>query len=115
VPDPHVHAEREAMATMFEDAGLVMVRHTVVRHTLSFKSAEAFVRAMRESCTWRRVWEDLGDARMERVATRFYEAYDKEGGASAPLSFDPPATLAIAALPGAEIELNHRASVRVPR
>jgi SAM-dependent methyltransferase len=93
LPDPHVNAEREAMATMFEQAGLAMVRHTVVRHTLTFKSAEAFVRAMRESCTWRRVWEDLGDARLERVAARFYEW---SGGPDKPVSFDPPATLAIA-------------------
>lgn len=111
VPSPHVHAEREAMAAMFHDAGLSMVRHTVVRHTLSFKSAEAFVRAMRESCTWRRLWEQLGDARLERVATRFYE---RVGGPTTPLSFDPPATLAIAAIPGAEIDLEHRPSVRVP-
>jgi hypothetical protein len=88
-----------------------MVRHTVVRHTLSFKSAEAFVRAMREACTWRRIWEELGDARLERVAARFYE---RVGGPSMPVSFDPPATLAIAALPGAEVELEHRPSVRAP-
>jgi threonine dehydrogenase-like Zn-dependent dehydrogenase len=111
VPDPHVHAERDAMAAMFAEGGLAMVRHTVVRHTLSFRSAEAFVRAMREACTWRRIWEDLGDARLERVAARFYE---RVGGPGAPLSFEPPATLAIAALPGAEVELEHRPSVRAP-
>jgi ubiquinone/menaquinone biosynthesis C-methylase UbiE len=111
VPSPHVHAAREAMQSMFQGAGLSMVRHTVVRHTLSFKSAEAFVRAMREACTWRRIWEELGDARLERVAARFY---DRVGGPSAPVSFDPPATLAIAALPGAEVELEHRPSVRAP-
>ena len=106
-----VQASREAMAAMFEEAGLAMVRHTVVRHTLSFKSAEAFVRAMREACTWRRVWEELGEVRLERVAARFY---DWCGGPDKPLSFDPPATLAIAALPGAEVELAHRPSVRAP-
>jgi hypothetical protein len=111
VPDAHVYAERDAMANMFSEAGLAMVRHTVVRHTLSFRSAEAFVHAMREACTWRRVWEQLGDARLERVATAFYE---KVGGPAAPLSFDPPATLAIAALPGAEVTLDHRPSVRAP-
>ncbi|MDP9151165.1 MAG: methyltransferase domain-containing protein [Myxococcota bacterium] len=105
VPDPHVEATRDAMASMFEEAGLVMVRHTVVRHTLGFKTAEAFVRAMREACTWRRVSEELGDARLERVAARFYE---RHGGPDKPISFDPPATLAIAALPGAQIELEHR-------
>jgi ubiquinone/menaquinone biosynthesis C-methylase UbiE len=111
VPDPHVDAGREAMAAMFEKADLAMVRLTVVRHTLGFKSAEAFVRAMREACTWRRVWEELGDARLERVATRFYEWC---GGSDKPLSFDPPATLAIAARPGDEVELAARPSVRAP-
>ena len=96
---------------MFYGAGLAMVRHTVVRHTLSFASAEAFVRAMREACTWRRIWEELGDARLERVAARFYE---ETGGPGAPLSFDPPATLAIAAVPGAEVELENRPSIKVP-
>jgi ubiquinone/menaquinone biosynthesis C-methylase UbiE len=110
-PDPHVHAERDAMAAMFEAAGLAMVRHTLVRHTLSFGSAEAFVAAMRESCTWRRLWEEMGDARMQRVAARFYE---RVGGPGAPLSFDPPATIGIAALPGAEVELRDRPSVRAP-
>jgi ubiquinone/menaquinone biosynthesis C-methylase UbiE len=112
VPDAHVHAARDAMEAMFVQAGLAMVRHTVVRHTLSFRSAEAFVLAMREGCTWRRVWEDLGDARLERVAACFYE---KMGGPGTPLSFEPVATLAIAALPGSEVELEHRPSVRVPR
>jgi ubiquinone/menaquinone biosynthesis C-methylase UbiE len=112
VPTPHVHAARDSMAAMFAEAGLAMVRHTVVRHTLSFASAEAFVRAMREACTWRCIWEELGDARLERVAARFY---DEMGGPGAPLSFEPPATIAIAGPPGAEVELENRHSVRVPR
>jgi SAM-dependent methyltransferase len=111
VPPPHVQADRESMAAMFGEAGLSMVRHTIVRHTLSFTTAEAFVRAMREACTWRRICDELGDARVERVAARFYE---KVGGPGTPLSFEPPATLAIAGLPGAEIELENRPSVRVP-
>jgi threonine dehydrogenase-like Zn-dependent dehydrogenase len=111
LPDAHVHAARDAMAAMFEEAGLAMVRHTVVRHTLTFRSADAFVRAMREACTWRRLWEELGDARMQQVAALFFE---KVGGPTAPLSFDPPATIAIAALPGAQVELQHRPSVRAP-
>jgi SAM-dependent methyltransferase len=111
VPSPHVGATRDAMGLMFAEAGLAMVRHTVVRHTLSFVNAEAFVRAMLEACTWRRVCEDLGEARVERVAVAFYE---RVGGPGTPLSFDPPATLAIAALPGSEVELDHRPSVRAP-
>jgi len=111
VPRPRVLAERAAMASMFEEAGLALVRHTVVRHTLTFPSAERFVRAMREACTWRRRWEELGDARMEKVARAFYEW---TGGPDVPLSFQPPATLAIAGLPGAELELDGRPSVRAP-
>jgi len=111
VPDPYVHAARDAMAAMFEESGLAMVRHTLVRHTLAFKSAEAFVRAMREAYTWRRIWEEVGDARMQRVTARFCE---RVGGPSAPLSFEPTATIALAALPGAEVELQHRPSVRAP-
>lgn len=111
VPATRIPPDRDAMAEMFAAAGLTMVRHTVVRHTLSFKSAEAFVKALREACTWRRIWEEIGDARIERLAARFYEFTN---GPDAPLSFDPPATLAIAALPGAEVELEHRPSIRVP-
>ncbi len=111
VPSPYVHAEREAMAQMFEDAGLAMVRHTVVRHTLVFRSAEAFVKALCEGCTWRRVCDELGPERMDRVAAAFYGMV---GGPDEPISFQPPATLAIAAHPGAEVVLHHRPSVRAP-
>jgi SAM-dependent methyltransferase len=111
LPHPHIHASRDAMEKMFDDAGLAMVRHTVVRHTLSFPTAERFVRAMSEACTWRRVWEELGEERLERVAAKFYE---KVGGPDAPVSFQPPATLAIATHPDAEIELEVRPSVRAP-
>ncbi len=104
-----VLASRESMEKMFFEAELSMVRHTVVRHTLTFHSAEQFVVALRESCTWRRVWETLGDERFARVAAKFY---DKVGGPLAPLTFEPPATIAIAARPGDEVTLPHRPSVR---
>jgi ubiquinone/menaquinone biosynthesis C-methylase UbiE len=104
-----VRADRDAMRAMFEEAGLAMVRHTVVRHTMSFASAEAFFRAMREACTWRAVSEQLGDERLARVAARFY---DKVGGPAVPLSFAPSATMAIAALPGADVLLASRPSSR---
>ena len=104
-----VLASRESMEKMFFEAELSMVRHTVVRHTLTFHSAEQFVAAVRESCTWRRVWETLGDERFARVAAKFY---DKVGGPLAPLTFEPPATIAIAARPGDEVTLPHRPSVR---
>jgi ubiquinone/menaquinone biosynthesis C-methylase UbiE len=106
---PQIEAERDAMQAMFEVAGLAMVRHTVVRHVMTFRSAEAFVRAMGEACSWRRIFESLGEFRMERVAARFYEVV---GGPDVPLTFAPPATLAIAALPGAEVQLVNRPSVR---
>jgi ubiquinone/menaquinone biosynthesis C-methylase UbiE len=109
VPNANVLAERVAIAGMFEEAELQMVRCTLVRHTLSFKSAENFVRAMREACTWRKVWEELGDARIERVAARFYDAV---GGPDAPISFDAPATIAIATHPGAEVVLEQLPSLR---
>ena len=112
VPSPRVLAEREPMSLLFDEGGLTMVRHTVVRHTLVFKSAEHFVSAVKEACTWRRLWEELGEERFSRVAARFYE---KVGGPDVPLSFDSPATIALGALPGAEIELENRPSLRVPR
>lgn len=111
IASPHVHAARDAMALMFDEAGLGMVRHSVVRHVLNFRSAETFVTALSEGCTWRNVHEAIGDTRMERVASRFY---DLVGGPEEPLTFEPPATLAIAARPGAEVELLHRPSVRAP-
>jgi ubiquinone/menaquinone biosynthesis C-methylase UbiE len=104
-------AVRAAMEAMFAEADLSMVRHTIVRHVLGFPSAERFVRAMREGCTWRKTWEELGDVRMERVARAFYEW---AGGPDVPLSFAPPAALAIAGLPGAELELAGRPSVKAP-
>jgi ubiquinone/menaquinone biosynthesis C-methylase UbiE len=106
-----INAERDRMAQMWKDAGLVMLRHTVVRHTLNFERAELFVRAMSHACTWRRVFEELGQVRMDRVAARFYERF---GGPEAALSFRPAATIAIAALPGAEVTLDALPSMRVP-
>src|SRR5690606_25806838 len=39
----NVDASREAMTKMFEASGLSLVRHTVLRHTVTFATAEAFV------------------------------------------------------------------------
>jgi ubiquinone/menaquinone biosynthesis C-methylase UbiE len=108
---PRVNADRQAMRLMFEDAGLAMVRHTVVRHTMSFSTAEGFVAALRHASTWRSLWEAVGDVPMERVAAKFYDAV---GGPGAALGFAPAATIAIAVQPGAEVELAHRPSVRAP-
>jgi hypothetical protein len=106
-----IPSDRESMAKMFEAAGLSLVRHTVLRHTVSFSSAEAFANAIREGRTWRHVWEELGPTRMGLVTARFY---DRVGGPTAPLSFEPAVTLAIAALPGAEVELMSRPGAKAP-
>ncbi len=105
-------AGREDLATMFEESGLSLVRHTVLRHTVSFPTAEGFAAAIGEGRTWRPVWDELGSERMGRVLARFY---DRVGGPATPLTFEPAVTLAVAALPGAEVELAHRPhSVKVP-
>jgi SAM-dependent methyltransferase len=109
---PRIDADRDAIVRTFEEGGLAVVRHTVLRHTVSFPTAEDFTNAIREGRTWRSVWEELGPERMGRVTARFY---DQVGGPTAPLVFEPAATLAIAALPGAEVELMVRPSVVAPR
>jgi len=106
-----IDCEREAMSRMFEESGLVLVRHTVLRHVISFPTAEAFVEAIREGRTWGRVWDELGPERMARVTARFF---DQVGGPTEPLTFEPAVTLALAALPGAEVELMSRPSVTAP-
>lgn len=106
-----IDATREGMTELFEKAGLSVVRHTVLRHTITFTSAEAFVDAIREGRTWRRVWDELGPERMGLVTAKFY---DRVGGPTAPLSFEPASTLVIAGRPGTEIDLQSRASVTVP-
>ncbi|MBX3189414.1 MAG: methyltransferase domain-containing protein [Labilithrix sp.] len=108
---PRIDAGREAITRMFEGAGLAVVRHTVLRHTVSFATAEDFVAAIREGRTWRAVFEGLGPERAGRVTARFFE---QVGGPTAPLVFAPAATLAIAAHPGAEVELAVRPSVVAP-
>lgn len=108
---PCIDATRESIAKMFEEGGLALVRHTVLRHTVSFPTAEDFTSAIREGRTWRRVWDELGGERMAKITARFY---DRVGGPTAPLVFQPAATLAIAALPGAEVELASRPSVVAP-
>ncbi len=117
--EPDMHAachhpgvvDRAGMAAMFEEAGMAMVRHTVVAHTLVFKRAEDFTRALLSSCAWRDELRAIGAARAAKISARFFEAV---GGPDAPLTYRPPATIALAGLPGAQIELPHRPSVRIP-
>lgn len=111
IVSPRILSARDSMEHMFEEAGLSLVRHTVVRHTLSFSTAEAFVKSLREARFWHDLWAEIGEERMAFVAARFYE---KVGGPTAPMPWDAPATLAIAAAPGAEIALKSRPSLRVP-
>jgi ubiquinone/menaquinone biosynthesis C-methylase UbiE len=106
-----VEADRESMARMFQAGGLSVVRHTLLRHNITFASAEGFVEAIREGRTWRRVWDELGPERMGLVAARFY---DHVGGPTAPLAFEPVVTLVVAAHPGAEVELASRPSAKAP-
>jgi ubiquinone/menaquinone biosynthesis C-methylase UbiE len=108
---PRINPSRESMQSMFEEAGLSLVRHTVIRHTVNFTSAEAFVSSLSEGSTWRKISEKLGPERMARVAARFF---DQIGGPTQPLTFQPVATLAIAALPGAAIDIAVRSSVKAP-
>jgi len=109
---PRIDADRDSFARTFEEGGLSLVRHTTLRHTVSFATAEDFTSAIREGRTWRNVWEELGEERMNQVTARFY---DQVGGPTSPLVFEPVATLAIAALPGAEVDLAVRPSVVAPR
>ena len=98
---------------MLEEGGLSLVRHTVLRHTITFAQAEDFTLAIREGRTWRRVWEELGNERMGRVTARFF---DRVGGPTEPLTFEPAVALGIAALPGAEVDLANRPhSITAPR
>lgn len=105
---PRIESDRDSFARCFEEGGLALVRHTILRHTVSFPTAEDFTAAIREGRTWRNVWEELGPERMGRVTARFYE---QVGGPTAPLVFEPAATLAIAAIPGDEVELSVRPGV----
>lgn len=106
-----VESKRDELAAMFEAAGLSLVRHTVLRHTVSFPTAEAFTRAISEGRTWGKVRDELGPERFGRVTARFF---DQVGGPTTPLGFQPAVTLAIAALPGAEVALGSRPSVTAP-
>lgn len=108
---PRIEVSRAALTRTFESGGLSLVRHTVLRHTVSFPTAEDFTAAICEGRTWRGVWDELGPERMGRVTARFY---DRVGGPTSPLVFEPAATLAIAALPGAEVTLEARPSVVAP-
>lgn len=102
---------RRDVAALCESGGLVLARHTTVQHDLMFRTAEQFAIALRRACSWRAGFDALGETRTGKVLARFYDAV---GGPEKPLVYQPTATIAVAALPGAEIELPHRPSVRLP-
>jgi len=106
-----IDTERNALAFLMESAGVALVRHTVVQHNVTFRSALLFVTALVDASEWRAEYSKLSPAVAARITARVCEL---AGGPDAPVVFDPVATIAIAGLPGAEIELPHRPSVRIP-
>jgi hypothetical protein len=108
---PAPSGDRTALARRFHEVGLVLVRHTIVRHTISFPRAEQLATAAIRACRWRANFEAQGEAKCGKALARFYDAV---GGPDQPLAWEPAAAVAIAGLPGAEIELPHRPSVKIP-
>ncbi|CAN5208461.1 hypothetical protein BH09MYX1_BH09MYX1_34390 [soil metagenome] len=104
--------DRTSLGRLFEEAGLVMVRHTVIRHSQVFTTTEEFVDALVLALRWREDLLALGEVEVQKIRARFLEL---AGGPGVALSFQPAATIAIAALPGEEVELPHRPSVRALR
>ena len=103
--------DRSHLAERLHAAGLALVRHTVVRHTLMFAHAEELAASAIRASTWKAAFEAQGEARCGKALARFY---DEVGGPQQALSWEPAATIVIAGLPGAEIELPHRPSVKIP-
>jgi hypothetical protein len=103
--------DRASLARRFGDAGLVIVRHTVVAHALVFQRAEQLAIALLGARSYGRRMVELGEERVAALLSRFYARVASQ---DAPITYSPAATIVIAALPGAEVELPHRPSVRVP-
>ncbi len=103
--------DRASLTALFEAAGLALVRHTVVSHAIVFPTAARFARSLVLSRAYGARLTALGESRVAAVLARFYE---KVSGEDATITFAPSATIAVAGLPGAELELPHRPSVRIP-
>jgi hypothetical protein len=103
--------DRASLASLFERAGLVVVRHTVVMHPLVFQRAERFAMSLLSARSYGPELVARGEAQVAAALARFYERVAVQ---DAPVSYSPAATIIIAAHPGAEVELPHRPSVRVP-
>jgi hypothetical protein len=115
---PEIHAaheptglDRAALSTLFEKAGLALVRHTIVSHTLVFQRAERFAMSLLGARTYGPELVALGEEAVGAALARFYERVVAQ---DAPISYSPVATIVIGAHHGAEVELPHRPSVRVP-
>jgi len=118
---PEIHAtealtpvfglDRASLAALFERAGLVVVRHTVVTHPLVFQRAERFAMSLLAARAYGPELVRRGEERVAAALARFYQSVAAQ---DAPISYSPAATIVIAAHPGAEVELPHRPSVRVP-
>jgi hypothetical protein len=115
---PDIHAtedfaalDRASLSRLFERAGLVLVRHTVVTHPLVFQRAERFAMSLLAARTYGPKLVARGE---EHVAAALARLYSRVATQDAPISYSPAATIVIAAHPGAEVELPHRPSVRVP-
>jgi hypothetical protein len=103
--------DRASLAALFERAGLSIVRHTIVMHPLVFQRAERFAMSLLAARTYGPKLVARGEAHVAAAVARFYQ---RVAAQDAPISYSPAATIIIAAHPGAEVELPHRPSVRVP-
>lgn len=103
--------DRTSLGALFERAGLAVVRHTVVTHPLVFQRAERFAISLLAARTYGPKLVARGQEHVAAALARFYE---RVAAQDAPISYSPAATIVIAAHPGAEVELPHRPSVRVP-
>lgn len=103
--------DRAALASLFEAAGFALVRHTVVSHALVFPTAERFARSLIAARAYGTRLAALGEERVAAVLARFYE---RAAGQDHAITYAPAATVVVGGLPGAELELPHRPSVRIP-
>jgi hypothetical protein len=108
--EPPFPTDRQAMARLFDEVGLELVRHTVVQHTISFRSTEEFASALVEGAGWNDAFARLDEEGRHRALVRFYDAM---GGPDAPLVYRACATIAVACRPGADVEVEAVPSLRI--
>ena len=103
--------DRAAIGEQLHANGLALVRHTILHHTLLFQRAEELATRVVRGCTWKGEFEARGPGACAKALAKFY---DQVGGPDRPVSWVLAATVVIAGLPGSEIELPHRPSVKIP-